>query len=308
LVDWNGDHHFDLVHGFTVQLNEGKGNPQFFGADQSILGPNEKIFHKSPTGDQWTFTYVADVDGDGNSDILYGTHEGWVYLHRNLGTRNTPDFDENGVRLTTVDHQPIKVGPMPGQKWDFDVLQGARTTVAAADFDRDGKTDLIVGDTYGKVRYYRNVSGGTNPVFATPVVIAEAKARLVPTVADWNGDGWPDVVVGSSHALVVLNTAKKNGERFQPAEPLRMAPPNSAGGGSLEQVPGSPEWRTSAASTEGFLPYESVVSAVDWNEDGDVDLLARASYGYLCWFERSFLEHGYAPAKLLTISRRDRAQ
>jgi hypothetical protein len=47
-----------------------------------------------------------------------------------------------------------------------------------------------------------------------------------------------------------------------------------------------------------------VVSAVDWNEDGDVDLLARASYGYLCWYERSFLEHGYAAASVLRAERR----
>ena len=53
-----------------------------------------------------------------------------------------------------------------------------------------------------------------------------------------------------------------------------------------------------------FLPYESVVTAVDWNGDGDVDLLARSSYGYLCWFERSFLEHGYALANVTSITKR----
>jgi hypothetical protein len=301
LVDWNGDHHFDLVHGFNVQLNQVKGNPQFFGTNQSILGPGEKIFHKSPTGDQWTFTYVADLDGDGNLDILYGTHEGWVYFHRNRGTASAPQFDTEGVRLNTADGQPIRVGPMPGQKWDFDVLQGARTTVAAADFDRDGKVDLVVGDTYGKVRYYRNITGGANPTFEAPVVIADVHTRLVPTVADWNGDGWPDVIVGSNRASVVLNSGKTGGDRFLPVRPLRLAPPGARSGGALEQIPGRPDWRESTDADGAFLPYESVVTAIDWNEDGDVDLMARASYGYLCWFERSFLEHGYAPAQVIAI-------
>ena len=56
--------------------------------------------------------------------------------------------------------------------------------------------DLIVGDTYGKVRYYRNLTGGVNPEFAAPIVIADVKTRLVPAIADWNGDGKPDLLVG----------------------------------------------------------------------------------------------------------------
>ena len=303
LVEWNGDGHFDLVHGFTVQLNQNKGNPQFFGPDQSVLGPGETIFHKSPTGDQWTFTYIVDLDGDGRPDILYGVHQGWVYSHRNLSSGDQVRFDTKGIRLLMEDGNPIKVGPAPGHPWDFDVLQGARTTVAAADFDRDGKVDLIVGDTYGRVRYYRNVSGGPNPRFAKPEMIADVGARLVPTVADWNGDGWPDVIVGSSHAYVILNTANRSGPRFLPARPLGLAPPTSRSDRALEPIPGRPEWRVGEPGG-AFLPYEAVVTAVDWNEDGDVDLLARASYGYLCWFERSFLEHGYEPAKVLRLEER----
>jgi FG-GAP-like repeat len=303
LVDWNGDGAFDLVHGFSVQLNLNKGNPQFFGPDQSILGPGEKIFHKSPTGDQWSFTYIADLDGDGKPDILYGVHQGWVYFHRNLSTGTKTKFDTEGVRLMMEDGNPIKVGPAPDHPWDFDVLQGARTTVAAADFDHDGKVDLIVGDTYGKVRYYRNLTGGANPTFAKPEVIADVGTRLVPAVADWNRDGWPDVIVGSNRAYVILNSGQRSGPRFLPAQPLSLAPGNSHAGGALEPIPGRPEWRESPGDG-AFLPYESVVTAVDWNGDGDVDLLARASYGYLCWFERSFLEHGYAPAQVTAIAAR----
>jgi hypothetical protein len=309
LVDWNHDGHFDLVHGFNVQLNLNKGNPQFFGPSQSFIGPGEKIFHKSPTGDQWTFTYVADLDGDGKQDILYGVHEGWIYFHRNLSSGNQVKFDTEGVRLNTEDGNPIKVGPVAGQKWDFDVLQGARTTVAAAGFDRDGKVDLIVGDTYGKVRYYRNLTGGTNPTFAMPVVIADAHSRLVPTIADWNGDGWPDVIVGSNRVYIVLNSGKPDSPRFLPPQEVNIPGPDSRGGGALEPIPGSPEWRVTDSKTgksAAYLPYEAVVTAVDWNEDGDMDLLARASYGYLCWYERSFLEHRYAPAHVLSMTSRAR--
>jgi hypothetical protein len=300
LFDWNGDGHFDLVRDFTVELNENKGSPQFFAPAKSILGPDEKIFHRSPTGDQWTFTDVVDFDGDGKPDILYGVHQGWVYFHKNLSDGQTTKFDDEGVRLNTEDGQPIKVGPAEGHKWDFDVLQGARTTLAAADFDHDGKVDLIVGDTYGKVRYYRNLTGGSHPVFAKPEIIADTGSRLVPTVTDWNADGWPDVIVGSSRTYVVLNSGKSEGPRFLPAKILNLGPPSSTSRPSLQPIPGSPEWRTTEGQGD-FLPYESVVSAVDWNEDGDVDLMALTSYGYLCWFERSFLEHGYALSQLIKV-------
>jgi hypothetical protein len=273
--DWNRDGYFDLVNGFTVQLNQGKGNPQLFGPPESILPPGEQIFHKSPRGDQWTYTQVVDMDSDGRPDILYGVHEGNIYLHRNLSSNGQARFDTAGVLLKTVDDKPIKVGPLPGHPWDFEVLQGARTTLTAADFDRDGKIDLAVGDTYGKVRYYRNLTGGPNPRFGLPVVIADAGRRLVPTTADWNGDGWPDVLVGTAGGpvLLILNTGKSTGPQFLPPRTLDVPP----------------------------LPFGSTVMAFDWNGDGDLDLLALASYGYLCWFDRSFLEHGYALAKLERI-------
>jgi hypothetical protein len=306
LMDWNGDGHIDLVHGFTVQLNLNKGSPQFFGPDQSILAPGESIFHKSPVGDQWSFTYIADLDGDGQPDILYGVHEGNVYFHRNLGPGHNTRFDDQGVLLRTDDGQPIKVGPQPGHKWDFDTLQGARTTVAAADFDRDGKVDLIVGDTTGAVRYYRNLTGGPNPTFAKPEVIAElgnVGTAMVPTVADWNGDGWPDVIVGSNHASVILNSRTRGATRFLPAQLLPLAPPDWRTNIALERIPGRPEWRIRKGAG-AYLPYDVWVTAVDWNDDGDVDLVALASYGYLCWFERSFLDHGYEPARVLHLQTR----
>ena len=46
------------------------------------------------------------------------------------------------------------------------------------------------------------------------------------------------------------------------------------------------------------VPFGSTVMALDWNGDSDVDLLNLASYGYLCWYDRSFVNHGYATATI----------
>jgi hypothetical protein len=280
LVDWNHDGLPDVADGLQVRLNLGKGNPQLFSDPQSLLAPGEKITHDSPTGDQYDFTSFYDLDGDGQTDILYGTHQGNVYFHRNLGPGANPRFDDEGLMLKTEDGHPIKVGPQPGQKWDFDVLQGARTTVAAADFDKDGKVDLVVGDNYGKVRFYRNLTGGSHPIFANPVVIADLGRLVVLSIADWNDDGWPDVLVGSTSYSVVLNSGKGTGNRFLPIQSLNL--PN--------------------------MPFQASLMAVDWNGDGDLDILARTTYGFLFWFERSFLDHGYEPAEIEQLERIRSAQ
>jgi hypothetical protein len=263
-VDWDGDGLPDMLSGLVVYRNLGKGEYQ----QQSLLPPGNHIDHLG-RGDGWTYTQLADLDGDGRLDLLYGTHAGTIYLHRNLGGQ-PPRFDEKGVQLLLTDGRPIKVGPVEGQKLDFDVLQGARTTFAAADFDGDGLLDLVVGDTYGKVRYYRNVGTKTRPVFAAGVEIGDQKIRMVPCAADWDGDGRLDVI-GSAASGEVVVYRNRGGNRFAPAEPIRFP----------------------------AVPYGPSVAVVDWNQDGDEDLIVGTAYGYFCWFERSFLERGYAKAERL---------
>ena len=46
------------------------------------------------------------------------------------------------------------------------------------------------------LRYYRNATGGTQPTFAPPVIVGTFKMRVVPSIADWNGDSWPVQPVG----------------------------------------------------------------------------------------------------------------
>jgi hypothetical protein len=45
------------------------------------------------------------------------------------------------------------------------------------------------------------------------------------------------------------------------------------------------------------VPYSPFISVIDWNQDGDQDLIVGTAYGYFCWFERSFLENKYAEAR-----------
>jgi len=76
-------------------------------------------------------------------------------------------------------------------------------------------------------------------------------------------------VVGSAASGTVVWYRNLGAGRFAPAKPIDMP----------------------------ALPYSPMVSVVDWNQDGDADLIVGTAYGYFCWLERSFLERGYAKAE-----------
>ncbi len=190
-LDFDGDAKQDMLSSLSVYHNKGDGTF----TPLPLLPNGNRIDHPAKMGDGWIFTHLADLDGDGRRDLLYGTHGGNIYFHRNEGRR----YDEPGVVLKLEDGKPLHVGPEPGQALDFDVLQGARITFAAADFDGDGRIDLAVGDTYGKLRYFHNVGSRTQPRFAKPVQLGDLKLRMVPYACDWDRDGRPDIIGSSAN-------------------------------------------------------------------------------------------------------------
>jgi hypothetical protein len=275
--DWNDDGYLDLVNNYTVHLNARVGNPWRWDKRVSILPPGEYIKHPAGIGDDWFWPYVADLDQDQKVDVLFGDWHGHVWFHRNLSTARRHHFDVKGTKLTTSDGAPIKVGPIgKDPNVDFDALQGARTVLTMADFDRDGLNDLVVGDTYGKIRYFRNVGSASRPVFAPPQEIGDLGIRLLVDATDWNQDGWMDVIGGAANGRVrvFLNNGKQ-------------APPQFAAGID----PGLP----SIAQPRTL--------AVDLNGDGDDDLFLPSTQGS-CYVERSFLQAGYAEGALIRVERK----
>ena len=278
MADFAGhnDGQLDILTDYGYFRNLGQGNPGVFSDDliPIVQGPGE-ISHPTPYGDPYSFKWFADLNGEGRLHCLYGDHGGYVWFHRQLAEPG--QFDIAGVRLKQTDGQLIQVGKMTHKK-GFDVLQGARTTIATGDIDLDGRLDLVLGDTTGAVYYYRNAGGRPVPQFDSPILAGSAPIRVRPAVADWDGDGRLDII--APHALdarLWLNKKKGQGVEFVKV----------------------------AISFPGFLASDTVVMAlVDFNGDGDADIVARTSANYCNFFERSFLQHGYVEAKMIAAQRR----
>jgi hypothetical protein len=78
---------------------------------------------------------LADIDSDGDLDLLVGSETEGLSLFRNTGSRVTPRFEPNRTPLP----------PVP-----------ALSSPAAGDFDGDGSLDLVVGTVGGGLVYLRH--------------------------------------------------------------------------------------------------------------------------------------------------------
>jgi hypothetical protein len=280
--DWDGDGDLDLVNGHTVRLNSGRGNPYHWAPAKSLLPRGQTISHPSGIGDDWFWPYWTDFDRDGRVDVLFGDWHGHIWFHENQTHLDDPKFDLEGYRFEVSSGDLIKVGPInENTDTDFGALQGARTVLASADFNRDGVNDLVVGDTYGIVRYFEqmeNPEKSRRPQFRSAVEIGSLGIRGLVDAADWNQDGWPDVIASAANGRVriYLNRGEKvaNGPRF-------------------------------AEGIEPQLPpiIQPRVLVTDLNGDGDEDMFLPSTQGS-CFVERSFLKSGYAKGEFVRLESR----
>jgi hypothetical protein len=192
---------------------------------------------------------LVDLDGDGHADILSGSWPGEVYFFR----RNSDGTFTAGEQLKDKEGKPIHVGHA--------------SAAFAADWDGNGTLDLIVGTVSGEVTLVPNEGSGKELKFGTPRRLQtdgqpiKVNGDAAPVVADWDGDGKHDLIVGTADGSVVWfrNSGAGKEPQLEAARTL-VAKSTLAWDNDDKRRPG--QW--------GLRVKPCVV---DWDGDGRLDLL-----------------------------------
>ena len=283
-ADFDGDDDLDLlcgefIDGFTYFENTGTRREPVYAAGKRLP------IHM----DLCMITPVAvDWDADGDIDLIVGDEDGRVAFIEHTGRvrKGVPEF----------------LPPRYFQQQADDVKFGALATPVGFDWDGDGDDDLLCGNTAGYIGFIENLDGGNPPRWAAPRYLeVEGKPIRVMagpngsiqgpcekkwgyttlTVADWNHDDLPDLIVNTIWGKVVVfrNIGSRESPKLTGPEPIRVAWP---------KAPPKPAWNWwDPVDNELATQWRTTPLVTDLNADGLNDLVMLDHEGYLAFFPRS---------------------
>ncbi|MCC6412138.1 MAG: T9SS type A sorting domain-containing protein [Saprospiraceae bacterium] len=217
-------------------------------AAQTFSGPVENPFGLIAAY-SYTIPAFADLDDDGDLDIMAGEYYGNLQYYQNTGSATNPQFAapvENPFGLTEVN-----VIAFP----------------TLADLDDDGDMDLLVGDGTGVMKYFQNTGTSTNPQFApaqlNPFGLNSTNVFSVTSFVDLDDDGDMDLMVGQYGGS--MQYFRNNG------------------------TPAAPQFGAPQLNPFGITSMVDLASPTfaDLDNDGDLDMLVGEYYGNMQYFENT---------------------
>lgn len=291
-ADMDGDGDLDLICGefldrFTYFENLGSRSEPRYAAGRFLHTADGMLRMDL----QMITPVLLDWDKDGDPDLICGDEDGRVA------------FIENTGRI--VNRLPEFRAPRYFQQQATDLKFGALATPYSVDWDGDGDEDILCGNTAGYVGFFENLGGGPLPrwdrvkrlnadgrtlrIQAGPngSIQGPCEAKWGYTtlsVADWNHDTLPDLIVNSiwGEVLWYENAGTREQPRLKAGRPIEVA---------WAGAPPKPEWTWwEPRGRQLATQWRTTPVAIDWTGDGLLDLVMLDHEGYLALFERE--QHG----------------
>ncbi len=206
--DFNGDNKPDIV-----TVNSGDNTVSVLldttptGASTASFAPQQIVV----VGSDPISVAVGDFNGDGKPDLAVATNDHDVTGTLSVLLNTTP------AGATTASFAPPQIVVVGGPTF---------SSMAVADFDGDGRPDIVVGDSSvfddyrgNSVSVFLNTTatGATTASFAVTVGLTAGYTPTSVAVDDFNTDGRPDLAVANSHdgtVSVLLNTTPAGSATF----------------------------------------------------------------------------------------------
>ena len=183
LIDLDGDGDLDMIVSNKIEPTNQRTSLMFvFENTGTVTSPSfvyketmdlTNTYHHNPN--------LADLDGDGDLDMLIGKWNKEIAYFRNDGTKN--------------DYSWIEVDPVY-----VALTRGQNSSPALVDIDNDGDLDLFAGEASGTINFWLNEGSADSPDFqlvSDNYLDIDVGRRSFPTFADLDGDGDFDMIIGS---------------------------------------------------------------------------------------------------------------
>jgi WD40 repeat protein len=251
---------------------------------------------------------LLDSDNDGDLD-LYVNFNPWYAMQpaffENIGNsfqakfvrsncqfvlpekpayHSTSYVDWNGdgqLESMSVHKRNIFYHPAVGDKIPVGSFDALAMRVGPCDLDADKDNDVLIGLFDGSMMYCRNIGTFRNmPYFSRPQPVPGKNTHMssgnfsTPYVVDWDGDGDRDILSGSEDGTIVLFENTGSPEKPEFIEKGRISE-----NGKPLVFPGDPR-----EPNGEYWGYTSL-SALDWDKDGDIDLLITQRSGHTNYYE-----------------------
>ena len=275
VADWEGDGDLDFIGGnetgfvqlienisthARTQFKTARQIPNVYAARWMFIDDEDP---ERPYG-QAKPAYI-DWDHDGDLDLLAGNNSNRIAYFENTGSRKKPKF-ANAVKLL---HDQ-------GEHFSF------RSRPAPVDYNHDGLIDLIAGSAGPRDRndsqdiaialYLRYQDEKGQLRLRAPVPLKDTNGQDLRTpipyhhgfeVADWDRDGDLDIFTNEKSQLVLYRNTGRGG--YQRESILHNGKPLSVS------------------------HHETSIKAIDWDSDGQLDLITGGESGWVYYFARSTL-------------------